>query len=102
MLVSVIAMSAVAEAQTYDRRVRIINESSYTMIRFFGSHIGTNSWEEDILGSDVLYPGKSVMINFDDGTGYCKFDFKAVFEGGIEVIDNSLDVCSITHHRYVD
>ncbi len=93
--------SGPAQAQE-DRRVRIINETSYTIVRFYGSNAGSNSWEEDILGDDVLPPGQSVVINFDDGTGYCKFDFKAEFDDGDEVIQNRINVCEIESFRFTE
>jgi hypothetical protein len=93
--------SGTASAQE-DRRVRIINETSHTIVRFFGSNAGTTDWEEDILGDDVLAPGQSVVINFDDGTGYCKFDFKAEFDDGDEVVKHGIDVCEISSFRFTE
>lgn len=90
-VVAVSALSAAAE----DRRVEIVNNTGYTMVEFYGSNKGTNSWEEDILGQDVLPSGYSVMINFEDRSGYCKFDFRAVFDDGDEVIENNVNVCEI-------
>ena len=83
-----------------DRRVNIINETSYDIVRFYGSHVGTDKWQEDILGSDILYSGQSVKINFDDGTGYCMFDFKAVFSDGDELVRERINVCEIGSFRY--
>lgn len=93
--------SGTASAQE-DRRVRIINETNHTIVRFFGSNAGTTDWEEDILGDDVLAPGQSVVINFDDGTGYCKFDFKAEFDDGDEVVKHGIDVCEISSFRFTE
>ncbi len=92
--VAVAVMSAGA-AEAQDRRVRIVNETGYTIMEFYGSNKGTTSWEEDILGSDVLGSGQSVVVDFDDGTGYCKFDFKAVFSDGDEVVKKNVNVCEI-------
>lgn len=91
---AVVALSALS-ATAEDRRVEIVNNTGYTMVEFYGSNKGTNSWEEDILGQDVLPSGYSVMINFDDRSGYCKFDFRAVFDDGDEVIENNVNVCEI-------
>lgn len=101
-----IALAAVsastARADGEDRRVRIINETNHTITHFYGSNVGTDQWEEDILGQDVLPPGKSVVINFDDGSGYCKFDFKATFDDGDEVVKNGIDVCEISSFRFTE
>jgi hypothetical protein len=79
-------------AQANDRRVNIINETSTDMIEFYASNIGTDDWEEDILGAYILEAGGSVVVNIDDGTGYCKFDFLGVFADGEEVLKRGVDV----------
>jgi hypothetical protein len=85
-----------------DRHVRIINETSRTITRFYASNIAVNSWQEDILGDDVLKPGQDVNINIDDGTGHCKYDFKAVFDNGRSLVKHNINVCQITSYRYTD
>jgi hypothetical protein len=77
-----------------DRHVTIVNNTRMSMTRFYGSNAGANTWEEDILGADVLPSGSSVRINFDDGTGYCTFDFKAVFANGSSSVQSNVDVCT--------
>ncbi|MCP5038102.1 MAG: hypothetical protein GY945_10930 [Rhodobacteraceae bacterium] len=101
LFVAAVVMLAFAlPASALDRRVRIVNNTGYTMVQFYGSYRDTDSWQEDILGSDVLYSGQSVNINFDDGTGYCIFDFKAVFENGHESTDFGNNVCELGTFTY--
>jgi hypothetical protein len=83
-----------------DRRVTIVNETGFTMTNFYGSNTGSNSWEEDILGQDVLPSGSQVSINFNDQSGYCMFDFKAVFEDGDELIRERVNVCEVSTFTY--
>ncbi|MFO1014899.1 MAG: hypothetical protein U1E50_14155 [Caulobacteraceae bacterium] len=83
-----------------DRRVRIYNDAGETMREFYASRVTTDDWEEDILGQDVLRAGSSVMINIDDGTGACLFDFKAVFVSGREAIRNRINVCQISDYHF--
>ena len=87
-------------AAALNRVVTIVNETGYVMVEFYGSNKGTTSWEEDILGYDVLGGYDSVDINFDDGTGYCIFDFKAVFSDGDEVVSEDINVCEIPTFTY--
>ena len=86
----------------YNREVRIHNDSSYDIFYFYGSRTTTSDWEEDILGSDILPAGTSILIDFDDGTGECNFDFKAVFEDGDEAYGWDQDVCSISHFYFTN
>lgn len=92
----------VVQASALDRRVRINNNSSYDIIEFYASNTGSNSWQEDILGKDILSAGSSVMINIDDGTGYCKYDFRAVFEDGDEVTSTDNNVCELSDFSFTD
>ncbi len=87
-------------AAALDRRVVIVNNTNFTIVRFYGSNKGSDSWEEDILGSDVLGPGERVRINFDDGSGYCKFDFRAVFNDGDVLIKKNVNICEISTFTY--
>ena len=96
---AVTATSAIP-AFALDRRVRIVNDTGYVLVEFYGSNKGSTSWEEDILGPDVLGSGQSVMINFDDGTGYCMFDFKAVFDDGDVLTRKGVNICEIGTYTY--
>jgi hypothetical protein len=94
--------ASVVNAWALDRRVQINNETSYDIVEFYASNTGTTDWEEDILGSDVLQSGQSVMINIDDGQGYCKFDFLAVFEDGDQVVSSDNNVCELSQFSFTD
>ena len=98
--VAAVLVSIAAPVWALDRRVTIVNNTGYTIVRFFGSNTGSGSWEEDILGEDVLPSGDSVVINFDDASGYCKFDFRAVFEDGDELVREGVNVCEVATFTY--
>ena len=72
------------------------------IIEFYASNTGSRSWEEDILGRDILPSGTSVVINIDDGSGYCKYDFLAVFEDGDEVVSADNNVCELSDFNFTD
>lgn len=98
----VLSSVASAPAVAQDRRVRIINDTRHTMVRFYASNSSRTSWEEDILGRRVLPAGQSVMINIDDGSGACLFDFKAVFDDGDVLTRSQINVCQISEYRYTE
>jgi hypothetical protein len=98
MLVAAAATFAVFSAgpsEALDRRVKVINNSSSIMTKFQASNKASKSWEEDILGDDVLKPGQSVMVNINDGTGYCVFDLRATFKGGATVVRRNINICQV-------
>ena len=95
-LVSALSMPA----QALDRHVTIVNDTSYDIVEFYGSQVDAKSWEEDILGKRILKAGASLDVNFDDGTGYCMFDFRAVFDDGDVLVRENINVCEIGTYRY--
>ncbi|MGN6103233.1 MAG: hypothetical protein ACTHOR_19010 [Devosia sp.] len=72
------------------------------MTEFYASNVSTNSYEENILHGDVIRPGETWNINIDDGTGYCKFDFLAVFIDKTEAKKDSVNVCEISDFYFDD
>lgn len=97
---TILALTMATSAFAEDRRVLIVNNTGFTMVEFYGSNVGSDSWEEDILGFDVLPSGTSVNVNFDDGSGYCQFDFKAVFDDGDVVTAKRINICEIGRYTY--
>lgn len=103
LLFSIFFMSVtISDGFALDRRVRVHNETGYVMVSFFASNTGTNDWQEDILGREILSSGDSVMINIDDGTGYCRYDFKAVFDDGDEVEKYRVNVCEVADFTFTE
>ena len=94
-------MAAAAQSNDgMDRRVRIINDTGRTIMYFYASRQGVDSWEEDMLGSDILEDGSSVTANIDDGSRACRYDFKAVFADGESLERYNINVCEITTYTY--
>jgi ABC-type glycerol-3-phosphate transport system substrate-binding protein len=85
---------ATSTSSNYDKHVLVVNDSSLTVTNFYGSNAGADTWQEDILGDGTLASGSSININFEDGSGYCTFDFKAVFSDGTSAVQTGIDVCS--------
>ena len=83
-----------------DRNVDIVNNTKKTLNEFYASRTNTNSWEENIVKGDPIAPGETQPVDIDDGSGGCRFDFKAVFSDGDEVIRKNIDVCSVSTMTY--
>src|SRR5262245_241098 len=69
-------------ASAENRWVRVCNNSGTTVRELYGSRASTNSWEEDVLHEKVLPARSCINVNWNDGTGACVFDIKAVFDNG--------------------
>ncbi len=84
----------------YNRVMDITNNTGVTMREFYASNTGQNRWGPDQLGNSVLPSGKYFTINFDDGTGACNYDFKAVFADGDVLTTSNVNVCAETGWVY--
>lgn len=101
---AVAGMVSSAHAQSKDgkdRRVMIINERSSDMLRLYGSRTSTGEWEENII-IDPIRRGAKRVINFDDGSGACFFDFRAVFRDNLTVHKWNINVCREEYWRVAD
>ncbi|MEW6639445.1 MAG: hypothetical protein AB1586_03000 [Pseudomonadota bacterium] len=94
--VLVVSLPAVAA----DRNVDVINNTKKTMKEFYASRTKLNSWQENIIKGDPIEPGETQPVDIDDGSGGCRFDFKAVFADGDEAINENVDVCSVSSVTY--
>jgi hypothetical protein len=99
-LVATLMLSAPADA--LDRRVRIVNDSKHAIVGFFGTNVGVRDWSESLLGADSLKPGTSVVLDLEDDSGYCRYRFRAVFDDGVELVRQSVNVCEVGTYRYTD
>jgi hypothetical protein len=96
LMTAALTAAFAAPAVAQDRKVTIVNNSGFTISYFYGSNVGTTFWEEDLLSSDVLSNGATVDINFDDTTGYCRFDLRAIFDDGTEIVKKDVNICEIS------
>ena len=74
-------LGASAAAVAADYYVEITNKTGYTIMYMYVSPDNSDSWEEDVLGEDVLLSGKTQRVNL---TGYKSpiFDIRLVDEDG--------------------
>lgn len=94
--------ASATHALALDRHVLVINATSYTIREFYASNVGASSWQEDILGDEVLQPGDTINVNVDDASGYCKYDFRAVFDDGTEATKRAVNVCEVVKFTFTD
>jgi hypothetical protein len=97
-----LAILLAGTAHALDRRVRIVNDSHVDIVDFFAVNVDVRDWSESLLGDDILPAGGSVVLDFDDGSGYCRYRFRAVFVDGFELERPSINVCEVGTYRYTD
>ena len=96
MALTTVAVSATA-AHADPRDFTLNNGSGVVIEQVYVSSSAVTSWEEDVLGRDVLMPGESVNITFNRFTaGDCLYDIKVVADTGAEGQMNQVNLCEVT------
>lgn len=90
------ALSAGA-ALAQSAAVEFVNNTGSTVWRLYMSPTSTASWETDLLGNSVLYPGQSLTVTRANMSG-CFYDVLIEWEGGAQETD-TFDLCA--YGRYV-
>ena len=85
-----------------NRWVIVVNDRATDMMRLYASRTTTDDWEENILSEQTIPAGARVSIKFDDGTGACLFDFRAVFRDNAVVHMFRINVCEEVYWRIAD
>ncbi|WP_428310726.1 hypothetical protein [Hydrocarboniphaga sp.] len=96
------AVSMSAQAAKGDLLFKLKNKTSAALTEFYASPPGTEDWEEDILGQDVLEPGESVKITIGDRREDCRYDLKGVFEDGEAVEQRKVDLCDTEVYEFTE
>ena len=89
-----------AVAQTASVSFELTNNTGYTLTHIYISLPSNDSWEEDILGDQVVRNGETVEISVDDGLEACEYDIRYDFSDGDHLIEESVDLCAINGESY--
>lgn len=82
---------------------QVYNDSNSTITELYVSESNHDSWDNDILGADVLATGSSINIVFGDtSSNVCIYDILAIFADGQSVEDYQVNVCSNGGYTFYD
>lgn len=76
-----------------ERHVVVANDTRQPIVEIYLSNAGSGNWQPDVLGSEFLEPGASMLVTIDDNNGQCRFDLKTVLDDGTNLIQRGVDVC---------
>lgn len=77
-----------------ERRVVLTNNTRQPITEIYVSDDdGVDNWQEDLLGSESLLPGRSVIVGVDDRNGNCRVNMKTVLDDGSDLINRSVNAC---------
>jgi len=96
-----LAVPLCGPAQALDRQVRIVNDTSLEIVALYGARSGAST-PRNILGEATIPSRSAIDVDFDDGSGYCMYDFRAVFDDGSALSRDDVNVCEVGTYRYID
>jgi formate-dependent phosphoribosylglycinamide formyltransferase (GAR transformylase) len=77
------------------RNFTMVNDSSEPILSLHVSSVSAESWEDDILGADLLGQDDSLAITFDSAVqGRCMYDVKIVVPSGDDVVASGINLCT--------
>jgi hypothetical protein len=97
--IAAIALSA-SSAFAEGREMRIVNQTGFEIVEFFSLHKGEVDWGEDQLMGSPIGGDDERLIDLDDGSGYCLFSFRVIFDDGEELVSEDINVCDLTTFTY--
>lgn len=78
-----------------DQNFVLRNNTGQTIMRVFVSPVSSSSWEEDVLGADVLPDRRTVRINFARAEDECNWDIKVDLEDGSSREQRNMNLCRL-------
>jgi hypothetical protein len=94
-LVAVLAAPSTASAQA-KQNFSIVNKTGYTISEVYVSPAKAKSWQEDILGSDVLANAATIEISFSRRERSCLWDLKVVYDDGESAEWDNFNLCQVS------
>ena len=79
----------------FDRQLELTNNTRMAIVEILVARVGTDRWEKDLLGNELLLPAQSTVVDIGDTRGLCRFDFMTVFDDGATSIRRNVDVCAV-------
>ena len=91
-----VAVTVPALAQSAKQDFTLVNRTGYELKALFVAPSKSDSWEEDVLGQDVLEDGKAVNVHFNPKAEVCKWDLKVVYtDDDSSAIWQSINLCEV-------
>ncbi|HYH23030.1 MAG TPA: hypothetical protein VD995_30835 [Azospirillum sp.] len=92
LTLAIVPASAFAGQQDFT----IVNKTGYTFKNIHVSEANNNSWDEDVLGRDVLENGESLDVSFGKSEKTCIWDMKVTYDDGETAVWEDLNLCKIS------
>jgi hypothetical protein len=87
-----------ARANACTKSFRIYNDTDTAIEQLYVAPSESRTWEDDVLGDNVLDSGSNTVIDMSADTRDFKlYDVKAVFSNGAVITGGKIPICSAVH-----
>lgn len=90
------ASVAAASGDGRNRRIAVHNHTAETITALRWSNTARDQWGVDQLGASVMRRSSNRTFNIDDGTGSCRYDFRAETQSGQVYTQRNVNVCAVS------
>jgi hypothetical protein len=98
-LVAIVAPQALADKDDF----YVYNNSSRDIYYLYISESSLPTWQDDVLGSDILESGDGFQVVFGNtNPNVCLYDFRAELEDGDVVENYEINVCTNDYYQIYD
>jgi len=94
------AKSAGQSRDGQNRRIRVHNQTGWTITALYATDPRRADWRGDLMTGAALATGDSVLINVDDGAGACVYVLRAEFSNGQALERVGVNVCRIADYYF--
>lgn len=91
--------AATVSRDNFDRRVRIVNNSSRVITLVQGSPASQPDWGADRIPTMTLAAGQATVVDFNDNNGECRYDLRVTFDDQNTAEQRNVDICRISEWR---
>jgi hypothetical protein len=97
LLLFLFQSAAGAPAHSGERHLVLTNNTREPIVEIYLSDDRAADWQQDLLGSEFLLPGRSVSVDIEDRNGNCRIDVKTVFDNGAHLVNRGVNACRDGH-----
>ena len=95
------ALAAAASPAFADgREIQIINQTGFEIVEFFSAHKDEADWGDELLQGQAIGGYAEKLLDLEDGSGYCLYSFRVIFDDGEELVSDDINICDLTMFTY--
>ena len=88
-----------AARDNFDRRMRIVNDSDQRITLVQGSPVSESNWGADRIPTTTIAEGESVIVDFNDNNGECRYDLRVTFANSETAERRGVNICEASEWR---